>query len=199
MKNQIKIYIWLFFCLSVSVFAQQPPTIDIADKEAMKINFGKNGYYYKDVQGVLNPFVGTWECEYMENGINKKFVITLNKVEMFHGIDGDFNFLLDGLVYQYDIYHNNNLFFNSITSPFPAFVMRENDKIAIIMIDYLRRNIGFNVTIQYAPVIQQGGGGQERLYFYRATASQTLNRYHRDHPNEPYSSMPTNIFLTRAD
>ncbi|MFY8187838.1 MAG: DUF6705 family protein [Flavobacterium sp.] len=198
MKNKIKLYLWLSLSLSLPILAQQP-IVDIADEVAMQDNFNKNGYYYKDVQGVLNKFVGTWECEYMENGINKKFVLTLTKLEEFYWSGSAPNYYVDGLVYQYDIYHNNSLFFSSTTFPLPQFVMRSNDKILINMVDYLRRDISFGVTIQYAPVIQQGGGGQERLYFDRATASRTLNRYHRDHPNEPYSSMPTNIFLTRVD
>ncbi|MFY8187318.1 MAG: DUF6705 family protein [Flavobacterium sp.] len=194
MKKIIQIYSWLLFSLSVPVFAQSP-TVDITTFPYNHVN----GIYYKDIQGLLNKYVGTWECEYEENGINKKFVLTLTKIEEFYmGVSGP-TFYTDGLVYQYDIYHNNNLIYNSPTSPFPQAGIRPNDKTAMIFVDYLRRGIIFDVEIQYAPVIQQGGGGQERLYFDRATASQTLNRYHRDNPTESYSSMPTNIFLTRVD
>ncbi|MFY8187320.1 MAG: DUF6705 family protein [Flavobacterium sp.] len=198
MKSLKIIYAILILSFSVPVFAQYQ-IIDIADEVAMQNHFMTNGYHFKDVQGILNKFVGTWECEYVENGINKKFVLTLTKIVEFNPSSQGLDFLYDGLVYQYDIYHNNVLFYNSITYPFPTANFDGNDIIRIRMVDYLRRDIMFSVDIQYAPVIQQGGGGQERLYFDRATASQTLNRYHRDHPNEPYSSMPTNIFLTRVD
>ncbi|MFY8187836.1 MAG: DUF6705 family protein [Flavobacterium sp.] len=198
MKNSIKLYLWLSLSLSLPILAQQP-IVDIADEVAMQDNFNKNGYYYKDVQGVLNKFVGTWECEYMENGINKKFVLTLTKIEMFNNIGSNLNFYEDGLVYQYDIYHNDSLHFSSTTFPFPVSIIKSNNQFVMVFVDYLRGNIGFRVEIQYAPVIQQGGGGQERLYFNRAAASLWNNQYFRDHPTESYSSMPTNIFLTRVD
>ncbi|MFY8187315.1 MAG: DUF6705 family protein [Flavobacterium sp.] len=194
--KKIQIILLLLVGISLKINAQQPE-VDLFN--GRKTGSKDNGTYYKDLQGILNPFVGTWECEYFENGINKKFVLTLTKTEAFFFPWGNYGSYHDGLLYNYQIYHNNTLIYSSIQNPKPFCVIRDYDKVSMVFVDYLRNGIMFDVDIQYALVIQQGGGGQERLYFDRAAASLWNNQYFRDHPNESYSSMPTNIFLTRAD
>ena len=47
------------FALNTSTQAQQFTTVDLFDVNS-SIGFGRNGYYYKDVNNYLNQFVGTW-------------------------------------------------------------------------------------------------------------------------------------------
>lgn len=59
MKKYILI---LFSFFSLSSFAQQFTVTDIFDY-TNNVERGANGYYYKDVTGYFNQFIGTWQCQ----------------------------------------------------------------------------------------------------------------------------------------
>lgn len=98
MKTKIVLYTLLFFCTAVG-FAQEV-VVPIEQRKGYNDQLNTK-YYYKDVNGVLDKFVGTWKYE----NNNEVFEITfIKKIHQNHGGDykdklaSKFKYIKNGVV-----------------------------------------------------------------------------------------------------
>jgi len=125
-------------------------------------NYNETGQYYeKDINNLLNPFVGTWEYV---NG-NEKFQITFTKITKYHEVTSsppylNLNYYTDGIAYKYKKFVNGNLIFESPSSSEPAFTTLENNGTTLegFIRDYERvtRTV-YKPQIVGGGVLKQGG------------------------------------------
>ena len=103
MKNIIKICIFLAVSLS---FAQEDEIIKIQEVGHYD-KVDDTYYYYKDIDGILNKFLGTWKYEDVTN--NTSFEITFYFNEK-REIGGDYK---DGIYGKYKYIENGNLIYDT--------------------------------------------------------------------------------------
>lgn len=155
--NIILILFILFSCKSIG----QIPIVWGGNNGTLPNDFKSSGnYYYKDIPGYLDNFVGTWEYV---NG-NEKFQIVLTKVVMFHQIDTELNlnYYEDGIVLQYKKYTNNVLTFTSPIYQDPNFRSMDGIVLDGNVTDYGRVTKSvYNLSILGGGLLKQGGE-----YFY---------------------------------
>ena len=109
MKNKITIIITIL--LSSISYAQTPTTIvDIDD--GMEFPAGIEGKYYKDIQGFMDPFAGTW---LYTNG-NTSFKMVLTKNTMYY----TGKYWVDEIVGQYEYIVNNVTIRSTLNNTNPA-------------------------------------------------------------------------------
>lgn len=185
MKNILITISFLFF--TSNSFSQI-----VRDMAAEAINNDrKNGaYYIKDVNNYMLPYIGTWS--YI-NG-NKEFRIILTKVSMHHVVFQDYNidYYKDGLTLEYQKYENGQLIFESPSNISPSGIIKEFGKLNMSFKDYGRYGLMFPVDLKLIPI----SGGAYQLNF-KIDKFEQRNTYFKEHPNEPYFSVPNDIIMTK--
>ncbi len=100
MKNIINILLLFIF---ISCKSQTVYNINNAD------HFGKSGYYYKDVENLLDKYVGTWQYT---NG-NTSLKIVFKKQIKYYYVDD--NYYIDVLIGEYEYIQNGVLVANYLS------------------------------------------------------------------------------------
>ena len=146
----------------------QTPIIDLQDRDGTRL---KNAYY-KDVNNVLDPFVGTW---LYTNGTTSLKIVLVKKSTALIGdyyedlIIGEYRYVLNGVekfnslnnintIYSNESYHN--IYGNHIpttTSPFDEYFPGE------VRLDlYFKDNLGGNINVRKTMV-----SGLEAIQIFR--------------------------------
>lgn len=120
----MKKYILIVFSLfTLNGFAQQFTETDIFDY-ANNVEWGSNGYYYKDVNNYLNQFVGNWRFTLNSNGSQYKvYELRFAKKTFTETTPNGSTYKIDALVGEMrivkqgvEIYNNLNNFNQNFTS-----------------------------------------------------------------------------------
>jgi len=155
MKTKITIYTLLFFCIGFSL--GQETIVPIEQRK--DLNKEPNTYYYyKDINGVLDKYVGTWK--YQSN--TEIFEITFTKIiHQDHG--GDFK---DELVSRFKYTKNGVVIYNTYPTLktndiFGGFFMFPNNTNKIRLQYYepgvTYRTIESQLDLEYIPNTSLGG------------------------------------------
>ncbi|MBR9847281.1 MAG: hypothetical protein GYB35_14795 [Algicola sp.] len=165
----------------------------------------KNGQnYLKDVNQFMDDYEGTWKYV---NGTTE-FRITLNKVEMYHVQDSDYNidYYTDGLLVSYQKLENDNVVFQSFLDQQPHGIIKEFGKLSLTFKDYERtyinevlnvsRNAGHKALLQ----LIENESGSYQLHFKLFTEKTYLGTlYEPVMSGNPYHSTPTDIIMTKME
>ena len=114
------------FALNTNIQAQQFATVDLFDT-TNNVEWGLNGYYYKDVNNYLDQFVGTWSDVINTGGypyevyefrfVKKTFIRTYpgdNSTIKYDALVGEMRMLKQGTEI-YNGFNNLNQVYNSKT------------------------------------------------------------------------------------
>lgn len=183
MKN---IFITITLALIYSCSSAQT-IVDMAG-DRQNEHYDNGQYYIKDVNDYMLPYLGTWR--YIDD--NKEFRITLIKVTMFHNTQFDDNYYEDGLRIKYQKFENGILIYNSPLRENPTGIIKEFGKLNMSFTDYQRSEEIFPVDLILIP----NGNGQYDLKF-KLDKFERTNSYYKQHPNEPYFSVPNDIIMTK--
>jgi len=108
-----KIFLILMLFITTNViFGQEFPILEIKPHSNRDLD---NGDYYKDTQGVLNPYIGTWK--YTGNGI--EFTLKIQRVnEFLYNISGSSSYYYyDVLLISYKLVKNNTILVDNLDWP----------------------------------------------------------------------------------
>lgn len=181
------------FYILITIFISSCSTAQIViDMASNPVNGEmENGQYYiKDINNYMLPYLGTWR--HIDG--NKEFRITLTKVSQFHVLipEANSNYYIDGLRIQYQKFENGVLIYNSVVKPNPTGIIKEFGKLNMSFKDYQRNGEIFPVDLILIP----NGNGQYNLKF-KLDKFERTNSYYKQHPNEPYFSVPNDIIMTK--
>lgn len=200
-----KIFLILIFLITTNVvFAQQFPVLNTKPYDRVYRYFN-NGDYYKDTQGVLNPYIGTWE--YTGNGV--EFTIKVQKVEQFlSNIPGSSSYYYyDVLLVTYKLVNNNNVLVNNLDKPainqlfstdYSVFETYLSDESCV---DGLFADVTNNVYVKARMKFELNLTGAPKIHFRAVVNSSTV----RGNPKEFYQGMssilsiPGNVTLKKID
>lgn len=158
MKTKILAFLFL---MNLCTYVHSQIVIDLfSNNIPIPENYNETGQYYeKDINNLLNPFVGTWEYV---NG-NEKFQLTLTKITKYHEVTSsspylNLNYYTDGIAYKYKKYVNGNLVFESTTVSRPTFTILEGNVLKGKILDYGRiTKTVYKPQIVGGGILKQGG------------------------------------------
>ena|SRR5690554_2824493 len=110
-----KIFLILILSISTNMFFGQEFPIGEIKNYTESRAVSNNGEYFKDTQGVLNPYIGTWK--YIGNGV--EFTLKIQRVDEFlSNITGSSSYCYyDTLLVSYKLVKNNTIIVDNLHFP----------------------------------------------------------------------------------
>ena len=208
MKN----YFLLLLFLVSTLICKGQIEIERGKENNLPKDFYNSGlYYYKDVNGYLDYFEGTWEYV---NG-NKKFEIILEKITKHHTVTPDVNLYEDGIGLSYKLYENNTLVYSSPLDNYPSLYAKSGTLLQGLIIDYGRLTEAYSIPSLNISLDAPGGepitpsaliwrvlntdpNSPDKIHFEIACVF--CGNYDEDaYQGEPYFSIPNDIALERVN
>ncbi|MEM6721565.1 MAG: DUF6705 family protein [Bacteroidota bacterium] len=197
----MKLIAHIFLSLAFATQLSAQTIIDIAGERENK-QYENGDYYFKDLQNLFQPYLGTWK--YTDG--NNEFRIIIIKVTMFQMIDNEYNinYYTDGLLISYKKYENGALVFQSQIDNFPSSSIKEFGKLKLTFIDYERiyKNTVLNISRNaehdaYLNLIPNNTGSYNLHFKLYTEQTGTGLEYEPVQSGNPYHSTPTDIIMTK--